>query len=46
MNNTEITKVALSRSGLWLATVEERHDEQYHNEIRLKFWHFSEEKQT
>lgn len=46
MINTEITKIALSKSGLWLATVEERKDEQFHNEIRLKFWHFLEEKQT
>lgn len=45
MNNTEITKVALSKSGLWMATVEERRDDHYHNEVRLKFWHFMEEKQ-
>lgn len=45
MINTEIRKVALSKSGLWLATVEERNDDKYHNEIRLKFWHFSEEEQ-
>lgn len=45
MINTDITKIALSKSGLWLGTVEERKDEEYQNEIRLKFWHFCEEKQ-
>ncbi|CAH1961489.1 unnamed protein product [Acanthoscelides obtectus] len=40
MKNTEITKIAISKCGLWLATVEERIDELYSNEIRLKFWKF------
>ncbi|CAH1179534.1 unnamed protein product [Phaedon cochleariae] len=44
--NTEITKVAISQSGLWLASVEERKDIDFHNEIRLKFWNFDESKQT
>nr|CAH7748419.1 unnamed protein product [Callosobruchus chinensis] len=40
MINTEITKMAISKCGLWLATVEERNDDLYSNEIRLKFWKF------
>lgn len=45
MINTEITKLALSKSGRWLASIEERRDSQYQNEVRLKFWHFSETNQ-
>ncbi|KAG5869680.1 hypothetical protein JTB14_035605 [Gonioctena quinquepunctata] len=46
MVNTEITKVAISKTGFWLATVEERKDVEFHSEIRLKFWKFDESKQT
>ncbi|KAJ8959492.1 hypothetical protein NQ318_022189 [Aromia moschata] len=45
IQNTEIMRVALSKNGHWLATVEERKDEKYQNEIRLKFWKFDNEKQ-
>lgn len=45
MVNTEIKKVAISKSGLWFSTVEERKDEEYCDEIRLKFWKFDESKQ-
>ncbi|XP_012257158.2 WD repeat-containing protein 75 [Athalia rosae] len=44
--NTEVTKVALSVDGLWMATVEERNDEQSNMEVRLKFWKFDTVKQT
>lgn len=45
IENTDVTKVAISKNGLWLATVEERRDTVYHDEIRLKFWKFSSELQ-
>ncbi|XP_072389033.1 WD repeat-containing protein 75 [Diabrotica undecimpunctata] len=45
MINTEVTKVAISKSGLWFATIEERKDKEYNYEIRLKFWKFDESKQ-
>nr|XP_023018892.1 WD repeat-containing protein 75 [Leptinotarsa decemlineata] len=45
MVNTEITKFAISKTGLWLANIEERRDMEYHKEIRLKFWKFDESKQ-
>lgn len=43
--NTEITKVDISTCGLWLATAEERNDEQFNAEVRLKFWKFDQTKQ-
>lgn len=43
--NTLVSKIALSRSGLWLATVEERMDDNVSKELRLKFWNFNQEKQ-
>ncbi|KAJ8927904.1 hypothetical protein NQ314_019534, partial [Rhamnusium bicolor] len=46
IQNTEIMQIAISKNGGWLATVEERKDEQYHSEIRLKFWKFNNEMQT
>ncbi|KAF4516738.1 hypothetical protein B566_EDAN008428, partial [Ephemera danica] len=36
--NTDVTHVAVSPNGHWLATVEERDDSDSHREIRLKFW--------
>lgn len=42
--NTLVSKIALSQSGSWLATVEERKDENVCKELRLKFWNFSQEK--
>ncbi|KAJ8919827.1 hypothetical protein NQ315_006356 [Exocentrus adspersus] len=45
MENIEVTKTAVSRTGVWLATVEERRDPVYHSELRLKFWKFSSEQQ-
>ncbi|GLV34579.1 lethal (2) 05287 [Carabus blaptoides fortunei] len=44
--NTNVTKIALSKSGDWLACVEERHDTETISEIRLKFFHFSDVDQT
>lgn len=46
MKNTDITKLAISKSGDWLATVEERKDFTYQYEIRLKFWMFNSTSQT
>ncbi|KAJ8969719.1 hypothetical protein NQ317_006108 [Molorchus minor] len=46
IQNTEIRKTAISKNGSWLATVEERPDQEYHSELRLKFWKFNSEKQT
>ncbi|XP_043271275.1 WD repeat-containing protein 75 [Venturia canescens] len=43
--NTEVTKIALSPDGSWMATVEERDDKEYFIEIRLKFWKFDAQKQ-
>ncbi|CAH1186526.1 unnamed protein product [Phyllotreta striolata] len=43
--NTEVKKVAISKNGLWFATVEERKDDELSSEIRLKFWRFEESKQ-
>lgn len=45
IENTEVRKVALSKSGKWLATVEERREENISKELRLKFWIFNSEKQ-
>ncbi|XP_018576979.1 WD repeat-containing protein 75 [Anoplophora glabripennis] len=45
MENTDVTKVAISKNGLWLGTVEERRDKVYNSEIRLKFWKFNSEMQ-
>ncbi|XP_076263531.1 WD repeat-containing protein l(2)05287 [Rhynchophorus ferrugineus] len=45
LENTEVRKVALSKSGKWLATVEDRRSEGVCNEIRLKFWQFNSAKQ-
>lgn len=38
MINTDVTRVAISEDGKWLATVEERDDKETHLEIRLKYW--------
>lgn len=38
--------MALSKSGKWLATIEDRKEGITTKEIRLKFWFFSSEKQT
>lgn len=43
--NTEVTKIALSSDGSWLATVEERNDGISSPEVRLKFWKYSSENQ-
>ncbi|XP_066254192.1 WD repeat-containing protein 75 isoform X1 [Euwallacea similis] len=46
LENTDLKKIALSRSGNWLGTVEERKDGEQLKELRLKFWFFNKEKQT
>lgn len=43
--NTEVTKIALSYDGMWMATVEERNDKISSIEIRLKFWMYDLNKQ-
>ncbi|KAF5278510.1 hypothetical protein FQR65_LT15681 [Abscondita terminalis] len=45
IENTNVTKFAIDSQGLWLATVEERHDDKYASEVRLKFWEFNSVKQ-
>ncbi|KAK9875158.1 hypothetical protein WA026_005949 [Henosepilachna vigintioctopunctata] len=41
VENTRVTKFAISKSGLWLVTVEERRNSQFvDHEMRLKFWSF------
>ncbi|XP_030761208.1 WD repeat-containing protein 75 [Sitophilus oryzae] len=46
MENTEVRKLALSKTGKWLATVEDRNGEKnVCEEVRLKFWQFNTEKQ-
>jgi len=45
IENTNVTKLAISNCGLWLATVEERVDVSYSFELRLKFWNFNTVKQ-
>lgn len=44
--NTEVTKIALSCDGTWMATVEERNDGVSNPEVRLKFWKYISENQT
>ncbi|KAL3276547.1 hypothetical protein HHI36_011922 [Cryptolaemus montrouzieri] len=47
IENTQVIKFAISRNGLWLATVEERKDLQCsHHELRLKFWNFNSSQQV
>ncbi|CAH1122893.1 unnamed protein product [Ceutorhynchus assimilis] len=46
LENTDVQKIALSKSGKWLATVEERTELNVCKEIRLKFWHFNSENQS
>ncbi|CAH0548148.1 unnamed protein product [Brassicogethes aeneus] len=46
IENTEVKKIAISKCGFWLATVEKRENLKYHMEIRLKFWKFNEKQQT
>ncbi|KAK5639876.1 hypothetical protein RI129_010687 [Pyrocoelia pectoralis] len=45
IENTNVTKFAVSSHGLWLATSEERPDDKYSFELRLKFWCFNVVKQ-
>lgn len=45
IENTNVTKFAASSQGLWLATAEERPDDKYSFELRLKFWFFNSVKQ-
>ncbi|XP_049810920.1 WD repeat-containing protein 75 [Schistocerca nitens] len=44
--NTEVIKVAFSSAGDWLATVEQRDDNEISPELRLKFWIYDSTKQT
>lgn len=45
IENTEVVKLALSEDGRWLATTEERKEEELCKELRLKFWFFDSTKQ-
>ncbi|KAJ3663535.1 hypothetical protein Zmor_007789 [Zophobas morio] len=40
IENTQVSKIAISKNGLWLATVESRRDPDYSSELRLKLWKF------
>lgn len=40
IENTQVSKIAISKNGLWLASVESRKDLEYSSELRLKFWQF------
>ena len=42
---TEVTGASFDTTGTWLATTEYWSDGVMSPEIRLKFWHFDEEKQ-
>lgn len=42
IENTQVVGLALDKSGNWLATVEERVDDKYAFELRLKFWNFNQ----
>ncbi|XP_058803297.1 WD repeat-containing protein 75 [Phymastichus coffea] len=44
--NTEVTRVAISSDGVFMATMEERDDGVSSMEIRLKFWEFHADKQN
>lgn len=43
--NTNVSKIALTRNGQWLACIEERYDKEIYREIRLKFFQFDETNQ-
>lgn len=40
IENTNVSKIAINKNGLWMATVEKREDREYSPELRLKFWNF------
>lgn len=49
--NTEVTQIALSYNGSWLATFEclkssENMKKATYSELRLKFWYFDEKQRT
>ncbi|RZC38720.1 WD repeat-containing protein 75, partial [Asbolus verrucosus] len=46
IENTQVSKIAMTRDGLWMATVEIRQDPEFSPELRLKFWYFDLEKQN
>ncbi|XP_050303801.1 WD repeat-containing protein 75 [Anthonomus grandis grandis] len=45
LENTDVKKIALSKNGKWLATIEERKEKKICKEVRLKFWTFNRQKQ-
>lgn len=45
IENIDVSKIAISKMGLWLATVEQRNEINFAAEVRLKFWGFVVAKQ-
>ena len=43
--NVNVTHVAFSLQGTWLATTESRKTDERCNELRLKFWKYEKERQ-
>ncbi|KAG8222238.1 hypothetical protein J437_LFUL001436 [Ladona fulva] len=44
--NTDVTHVAFTSNGNWMATVEQRKDPEASLEVRLKFWKYAEKTQN
>ncbi|XP_008190612.1 WD repeat-containing protein 75 [Tribolium castaneum] len=40
IENTKVSKIAISKNSSWMATIENRKDPEYSSELRLKFWNF------
>lgn len=45
IENVDVSKIAISKMGLWMATVEQRNEIGFAAEVRLKFWKFDVVKQ-
>lgn len=45
IENIDIKKLAISKTGHWMATIEQRNDKNLVVEVRLKFWKFDATKQ-
>jgi NET1-associated nuclear protein 1 (U3 small nucleolar RNA-associated protein 17) len=46
IENTQVSKIAVSKNGLWMVTVESRDDPEFSHELRMKFWKFDFGKQN
>lgn len=41
IENADVRRIAIDKSGLWMATVEQEKGLSFGKEIKLKFWNFN-----